>query len=68
MGHHHNHHQKGHAVSRKNLGISIVLNTIITIAQGVGGIVSGSLSLLSDALHNFSDVLSLLISYFAHLL
>jgi cobalt-zinc-cadmium efflux system protein len=32
----------------------------------VGGLLSGSLSLLSDALHNFSDVLSLVISYVAH--
>ncbi|MDQ7916505.1 cation diffusion facilitator family transporter [Mesonia sp. MT50] len=46
--------------------ISIVLNIIITVAQVVGGLISGSLSLLSDALHNFSDVLSLIISYIAN--
>jgi len=34
----------------------------------VGGLISGSLSLLSDALHNFSDVLSLIVSYIANLL
>jgi len=34
----------------------------------VGGLISGSLSLLSDALHNFSDVLSLIVSYSANLL
>ena len=45
---------------------SILLNVVITIAQVVGGIISGSLALLSDALHNFSDVVSLLISYVAH--
>ena len=39
---------------------------LITIAQVAGGIISGSLALLSDALHNFSDVLSLVISYVAH--
>ena len=48
--------------------ISIVLNILITAAQVVGGIISGSLALLSDALHNFSDVLSLVISYGANLL
>ena len=37
----------------------------ITAAQVIGGIISGSLALLSDALHNFSDVLSLIISYIA---
>ena len=45
--------------------IAIVLNIIITVAQVIGGIISGSLSLLSDALHNFSDVVSLIISYIA---
>ncbi|MBQ0768175.1 MAG: cation transporter, partial [Bizionia sp.] len=48
-----------------NLLISIVLNIGITAAQVVGGLVSGSLSLLSDALHNFSDVLSLIVSFVA---
>lgn len=46
--------------------VSILLNIIITIAQVAGGIISGSLALLSDALHNFSDVLSLVFSYVAH--
>jgi len=32
----------------------------------VGGIISGSLALISDSLHNFSDVLSLVFSLFAH--
>jgi len=58
--HHH------HDVSGKNLFITIVLNIIITISQIVGGIFSGSLALLSDAMHNFSDVLALLIAYFAN--
>lgn len=48
--------------------ISIVLNVVITLSQIIGGIVSGSLALLSDALHNLSDVLSLLISYIANTL
>lgn len=55
-----------HTVQGKNLLISILLNILITIAQVVGGIISGSLALLSDALHNFSDVISLVISYIAH--
>lgn len=38
---------------------------MITVAQAIGGFVSGSLALLSDALHNLSDVISLLISYVA---
>jgi len=49
----------------KKLAVSILLNLLITVAQGIGALVSGSLSLLSDALHNFSDVIALIISYIA---
>ena len=59
-------HIHKHEVRGRNLAFSIFLNLIITIAQIVGGIISGSLALISDALHNFSDVLSLVFSYGAH--
>ncbi|MGB5553322.1 MAG: cation diffusion facilitator family transporter [Flavobacteriaceae bacterium] len=69
---HHNHsHSHGHSHSDlkgRNLVISILLNILITASQVVGGLISGSLSLLSDALHNFSDVISLIISYIATVL
>ncbi len=65
MSHGHVHIHK-HEVGGKNLLISILLNIVITISQVVGGIISGSLALISDALHNFSDVLSLIFSYVAH--
>jgi len=64
LEHHHHHHD--HSISGGKLLFSVILNLIITAAQFVGGLVSGSLALLSDALHNFSDVMSLLISYYAH--
>jgi len=41
----------------------IIFNLIITITEYIGGILSGSLALLSDAGHNFSDVLSLMLGY-----
>jgi len=63
MGHSHSHNHKD--LIEKKLLISIVLNIVITVAQVIGGLVSGSLSLLSDALHNFSDVISLIVSYVA---
>ncbi|MFC4816332.1 MULTISPECIES: cation diffusion facilitator family transporter [unclassified Flavobacterium] len=67
MSHNHNHiHIHKHEVEGKNLVISIILNMLITAAQVVGGIISGSLALISDALHNFSDVISLVFSYVAH--
>ena len=64
MGNHHHHHHP--PVTGRNLLLAILLNIVITAAQVVGGLISGSLSLLSDALHNLSDVLSLIISYFAN--
>lgn len=70
MAHHHNHHGHSHShtdLKGRNLLISIFLNIAITLAQVVGGLISGSLALLSDALHNFSDVLSLIISYVARM-
>ena len=64
MAHSHNHlHQQD--MKDRNLMVSILLNIVITISQIVGGLVSGSLALLSDALHNFSDVISLVVSYVA---
>ena len=62
MSEHHHHH----AASGKNLFITILLNIIITLSQIIGGLLSGSLALLSDALHNFSDVLALVIAYAAN--
>lgn len=59
----HGHHTQ--AVSGRNILVTIVLNIVITVAQVIGGIISGSMALLSDAAHNFSDVLSLIISYWA---
>jgi cobalt-zinc-cadmium efflux system protein len=64
LSHNHSHYK----VKGRNLLFSIVLNIVITIAQVVGGILSGSLALISDALHNFSDVLSLVFSYIATVL
>ncbi|MAY85171.1 MAG: cation transporter, partial [Pseudooceanicola sp.] len=41
------------------------VNMGLTVAQIVGGIISGSLALIADALHNFSDAISLIIAFAA---
>ena len=64
MAHQHS-HSPADSVSEKNLIITMLLNFVITAAEIVGGIFSGSLSLLSDAIHNFSDGVALIISYVA---
>lgn len=45
-----------------------VLNTLITIAEFIGGILSGSLGLISDAVHNLQDTISIVISYVAYVI
>ncbi|MFH4963846.1 cation diffusion facilitator family transporter [Gaetbulibacter sp. M235] len=66
--HSHTHNHSHGKLKGRNLFISIFLNILITTAQVIGGLVSGSLSLLSDALHNFTDVISLIVSYIATVL
>ena len=66
MSHNHNHSHAHPDFKGRNLFITILLNIGITVAQVIGGILSGSLALLSDALHNFSDVISLVVSYIAN--
>jgi len=63
MGHEHHHH---HEVTGKNLFWTILLNAGISLAELIGGIIAGSMALISDAIHNFSDVISLIVSYIAN--
>jgi len=51
--------------TRIRLLITVILNLLITVVEVIGGIISGSLALISDALHNFSDAVSVIISYIA---
>jgi cobalt-zinc-cadmium efflux system protein len=61
MGRVHHHHVDPEAGDRRVFA-AIAVNMGLTIAQIVGGIVSGSLALIADALHNFSDAISLIIA------
>lgn len=54
-----------HQINEKNIFISVILNLTITIAQFIGGFFSNSLALISDAIHNLSDGISLFLSYIA---
>ncbi|MCG6533376.1 MAG: cation diffusion facilitator family transporter [Syntrophales bacterium LBB04] len=59
----HNHHDE--AVWGKRLIVTMAMNIVIPAVQITGGVVSGSMALISDALHNLGDLTSLLISYLA---
>jgi cobalt-zinc-cadmium efflux system protein len=65
MAHHHHHHGHAHGTEagEGRLILSILLNLLITIVEVIGGLLSGSLALLSDALHNLSDTTSLGVSW-----
>lgn len=61
--HHHHHHHPASENSGTRLLFTVVLNFTITLAEFIGGIFSNSLALISDAVHNLSDSLALLITY-----
>lgn len=66
MSHHHLHnHIPVKATSAQRLFVTMTLNFAITIAEIIGGLLSGSLALISDALHNFSDGIAIIITYIA---
>ena len=62
---HNHHHGDPSEIGERRLWWAVGANMLLTVAQAVGGILSGSLSLAADALHNFSDAASLLIALVA---
>lgn len=63
MGQHH--HGDPSEIGERRLWWAVGANVLLTFAQIIGGIISGSLSLIADALHNFSDAASLFIALVA---
>jgi len=63
MAHNHHHHHTRSEDSGTKLLFTVVLNFTITLTEFIGGIFSNSLALISDAVHNLSDSLALLITY-----
>ena len=52
-------------MGERRLAVAVAINLGLTVAQVVGGVLSGSLALIADALHNFSDAASLIIALWA---
>jgi cobalt-zinc-cadmium efflux system protein len=61
---HHHHHHTNNLQGKKLLWVAL-LNFSITLVQIVGGLISNSLSLLSDALHNLGDSSAIFIAFLA---
>jgi len=64
MSHGHHHHVDPDSGDGK-IALAVAINLGLTVAQVIGGIVAGSLSLIADALHNFSDAIALIIAFAA---
>lgn len=58
-GHDHSHEHDHRAASRRSLAIALALTATFTVAEVVGGLLTGSLALLADAGHMLSDSLSI---------
>lgn len=57
--HSHDHHHDTTQMSDARLVWAVAVNLLLTVAQIIGGVISGSLSLVADALHNLNDAASL---------
>ena len=65
MPHAHGHAHIDPSSGDRRVSVAIWANALLTVAQIVGGILSGSLALIADALHNFSDMASMVIALMA---
>lgn len=62
MAHDHHHHIDPDAGDGK-VAAAVAVNIALTLVQLIGGVFSGSMALIADAVHNFSDAISLIIAY-----
>jgi len=65
---HHHHHEHSHGANKKVLLISFIIITAYMIVEAIGGFITNSLALLSDAGHMLSDSVALGIALFAFIL
>lgn len=62
MPHHHDHshlHTHSHSDANKNIAVAFFLNLSFCIIELIGGILTNSVAILSDALHDFGDSIAL---------
>lgn len=62
--HHHEHHHHGHGEAAGNIAGAFWLNAFFVAVEAVGGWATNSVAILSDALHDFGDCLSLGMAWF----
>ena len=59
MGHHHSHSHSHQSSSSQNIGVAFLLNTFFTIIEFIGGFYTNSMAIMSDAVHDLGDSVSL---------
>ena len=66
MGHHHDHsgHDHHHHHAGKNLSIAFFLNLSFTIIEIIGGLLTNSMAILADAVHDLGDSFSLGLAWY----
>lgn len=57
-------HDHDHNNSVKNIKVAFVLNVLFTIVEIIGGIMTNSVAILSDAIHDLGDSLSLGLAWY----
>ncbi|SFP79862.1 cation diffusion facilitator family transporter [Tranquillimonas alkanivorans] len=65
MPHDHSHHHLDAEAGDRKVALAVGVNLLLTVAQIAGGILSGSVALIADAIHNLSDAMSLVIAFAA---
>ena len=61
--HAHQHHHIDPDAGDARMAAAIGVNLLLTVAQIIGGVISGSMALIADAIHNLSDAVSLVIAF-----
>lgn len=64
MHNHEHHHHHGHGEAAGNISAAFWLNAFFVVVEAVGGWATNSVAILSDALHDFGDCLSLGMAWF----
>jgi cobalt-zinc-cadmium efflux system protein len=64
VSHDHRHHSHVHTHATGNIGIAFVLNLVFTVAELVGGLWINSVAILSDAVHDLGDCITLGLSWY----
>ncbi|OCX66783.1 cation diffusion facilitator family transporter [Thioclava sp. SK-1] len=61
--HHHHHHHIDPDAGDKQVAFAVVINLVLTLAQVIGGVIAGSMALVADGVHNFSDAAALILAF-----